>query len=312
MNGEPISRVNVKHTVIKPVLQDVLLSEVDPQLLSLQTITMVSDSSDTRAFVFECDKLRIVQEFPFSLTEAGQSSSMRELLAVHRLCMHREDFLKLHSGCQLLWLTDSMVMQWFLTRGSRIPAVQKIILDIKEKERLFNFIITPHWLPRTNVLLDTADYGSKRSSNEWGLDYNTFKDITKILHFNPDLDALACDEIHKCSKFFSKIPSPNALANDFFLQPLYPQVNYYLCPDVKQIIPVLNRLFCFKDINALFVVPLWRTAAYWPSFMDLEKFKSFIVRYHIFKANFISLSDKNVFHNDANFKMIAFVINTSK
>ena len=116
--------------IIRPAIQTLLLEDLDPNLAHLQKSVIVSDASESSAYVFECDSLSLIQEYPFSLSEQQQSSSMRELLAVHRVFVSMPDFIESKRGSQLVWVTDSQVMCYFLNKGSRVRNIQRIILDI--------------------------------------------------------------------------------------------------------------------------------------------------------------------------------------
>lgn len=272
---------------------------------------MVSDSSLHKAFIYECDSIKYVEEFPFQLGEQQQSSSLRELLAIHRVCTLNPEFFASKANTMIIWVTDSAVMCHFLNKGSRIPIIQKMILDIKDVEIRYNVVLHPHWLPRSNILLDTADFGSKRDfTNDWGIDFNSYIKLTELMNIYPQVDCMACEEISKCKKFFSKIPSSQALATDFFLQDLSPNIVYFLCPPVDKIIVALNKLLSYSGISALFVVPIWKAAIYWTEFKKLNGFKSFIKQYIIFQSKFVNLAEDSVFKDDANFKMIGFKILT--
>ena len=311
-NGAPIRTVNIKRSIIKPHVQELWLKEVDPSLQQLRTTVMVSDSSQYKSFIYEAEELQFVEEFLFTADESVQSSSLRELLAIHRVCSEKPEFFDDKYNQQIIWVTDSQVLWWFLHRGSRIPAIQKLILDIKDCELAFNINITPYWLSRNSSLIHTADFGSKydRSKHEWGIDHQSYIKISEILQIYPTIDALASDQFSKCSLFFSKIPTHKAMATDFFMQKLSTEHCYFLCPSIELISSSLDKILSYSGITCLYTIPYWRSAVFWPQFTKLGAFKSFIKQYTIYQPKFISSSKECLFHESKNFSMIAFKIIT--
>ena len=119
-NSQPIRREEREVHVLKPAEKTYLLQDWDPNDDKLDLSTIVSDSSDTRSFIYEADSFRLAADFPFNLTEQSQSSSLRELYSIKKLFESKEDFVKEKAGKGILWLTDSQVMVWFLKRGSKV------------------------------------------------------------------------------------------------------------------------------------------------------------------------------------------------
>jgi hypothetical protein len=70
-----------------------------------------------------------------------------------------------HKGVVIYWQTNSKNCDSFLMRGSRQPEIQRIVTDIKCKERHLDISIVPVWTPRTHARIVTADLGSKLSSS---------------------------------------------------------------------------------------------------------------------------------------------------
>ncbi len=65
----------------------------------------------------------------------------------------------------MYWQTDSKNRYSYLTKGSRLPAVQKLVMDIKHRERKLDIKIVPVWTPRSQARIVAADLGSKLSSS---------------------------------------------------------------------------------------------------------------------------------------------------
>ena len=79
----------------------------------------------------------------------------------------------------IYWLTDSECNYLFLKSGSRKVYIQKVLLEIKQMELRFNFVIIPIWAPRTNKQIQLADEGSKffSSTDEWVFDDCSYADM---------------------------------------------------------------------------------------------------------------------------------------
>ncbi len=58
------------------------------------TSFMVSDASASKAYIYEANYMKEVMEFPFNLKEQAQSSTYRELLAIHRLVMSDSSYMQ--------------------------------------------------------------------------------------------------------------------------------------------------------------------------------------------------------------------------
>ena len=58
------------HTTVRvllPAEQEVYLGLVNPSDVARLASIMVSDSSETKAYIYEADQLRIIQDYPFKL-----------------------------------------------------------------------------------------------------------------------------------------------------------------------------------------------------------------------------------------------------
>ena len=94
----------------------------------------------------------------------------------------------------------------------------KVLLEIKQMELRFNFVIIPIWAPRTNKQIQLADEGSKffSSTDEWVFDDYSYANICSFFGKVPTIDAFATSTNARCFKFFSKIPQVGSLGVNFF------------------------------------------------------------------------------------------------
>ena len=80
---------------------------------------IISDASDTTAFVFLKDKFVQTKEFEFDAEERDLSSSHRELLATLKFLEDCKQNRVKFSSSMVYWQTDSKNNFIFLSRGSR-------------------------------------------------------------------------------------------------------------------------------------------------------------------------------------------------
>ena len=93
-----------------------LISETDLPINNL----VISDASDTNAFVFSASEISLVRDFEFSESERSLSSGQCELRAVLLTLMTDKE--KLHSTNKriIYWQTDSHNCYSFLNKGSKL------------------------------------------------------------------------------------------------------------------------------------------------------------------------------------------------
>ncbi len=310
-NGQAIRKAHATVRILLPTEQDVVMGLVAPEDIDRLSTVMVSDASEHKAFIYEADQIRVVHEFPFSLDERQQSSTFRELLAIHRLFSHSEKFLELNKGRSVAWLTDNQAVTSVVQRGSRVPQIQQLAMDITIAQVVNNIKILPVWQRRSTALLQIADDGSKSiSTDEWSVSADQFNLICTKFNFVPEWDLMATAKNTKCPQFFSKLPEVGTSGVNVFLQNLSPGRKYYACPPVRSIVPLVHKILDQSDIVCLLLVPYWPSASYWPLFCELGHFRSFIKKLYIFQTSFTSESDNCIFKNSTNFSMAALLIST--
>jgi len=227
----------------------------------------VSDASDSAAFVYSADgTFEFTRDFVFDLDEARASSGLRELLAVRHAWTFDQLFFEKFRGQLLYWQTDSQNCAIFLTRGSRKPVIQDIVLEIKLLEKQLGLVLIPVWTPREHERILVADLGSKFSLNtdEWSLDRDILRNIFSICNFVPDVDVFATQHNTVAPTFFSRFFDSHAAGINFFAQALQPGKKYFCCPPVSLIIPCIRKLQAAPGVEFLLIVPEWHSAAFWP------------------------------------------------
>ena len=308
-NGQAIRQMHTTVRVLLPAEQEVYLGLVSPSDVARLASIMVSDSSETKAYIYEADQLRIIQDYPFKLDEQQQSSTYRELLAVHQVFLHNNKFLELNKGQSVAWLTDNQAVVSILQRGSRITQIQQLAMDITISQVQNDIKILPVWQRRNTSLLQLADDGSKSdNTDEWSIADHHYNAICKNFNVYPSCDLMATSKNSKCNMFYSKLPDKAATGVNVFLQELSSNISYYACPPIKLITPLVHKILDQSNITCLLVIPYWPSASFWPLFIDLGRFRPFIKKLFIFQTSFTSESDKCIFKDQTNFSMMALLI----
>jgi hypothetical protein len=272
----------------------------------------VSDASDSHVFVFKADgRFQYVREFELSDTEKKESSGYRELCAVRKALEEDPAQFKEFAGGVIYWQTDSKNCYSFLTKGSRIPKIQDLVMDIKLRERRLDVRIVPVWTPRSQARIVEADLGSKlnSSTDEWCIDRQDLAEVFTTLDFWPSLDCMATSRNSVCEKFFSKIPQIGSAGVNFLCQELDKDCLYYCCPPVKLINKVVGHLLEKSGITCLLIVPVWLSTTFWVSLHANEKFCKAVVREHRFKPKFfMSNGAQSLFSRNPKFEMAAYIL----
>ena len=272
----------------------------------------VSDASDSHVFVFRADgRFQLVREFELEGCERSASSGFRELLAVHKTLESEKDQFREFAGGVVYWQTDSKNCYSFLTKGSRIPSVQSLVMDIKYCERKLDIKIVPVWTARSHARIVEADLGLKlhTSTDEWCIDRSDLAEVFHKCQFWPDVDCMATRSNAVCEKFYSKIPQIGSEGVNFLCQNLRTDCMYYCCPPVKLINKVVGHILEKSFINCLLVIPVWHSTAFWVSLQQNERFQRAIVREHRFKPKFFMSNGANsLFSRNPHFEMVAYVL----
>ena len=272
---------------------------------------VVSDASESHAFVFHKDQFIKVQDFEFDEYETTLSSGHRELLATLKYLEHCKKTKFQFTSPIIYWQTDSKNNFSFLTKGSRKPRIQKDIVKIKFLELEMGITIIPIWTPRSHSRIILADLGSKfsQSSDEWGVSRNRLKQIFSQFNVSPTIDAFASEVNSVCSRFFSKIPQNNCSGINFFAQKMEANQVYFCCPPVKEIIFTFKKLIHSPNIVAILIIPAWPSANFWTFLHNGKTFRSEIKDVIIFDPEFLVFNHVNsIFSRKPKFKMLALKI----
>ena len=117
-------------------------------------------------------------------------------------------------------LTDNKVVAVVMRIGSRVQAIQDIVLAIFS--RCWNLWITllVEWRSRDDLVIQVADEGSRLfDESTYGLNFDSFSVLLSFFgHLSLEVDCMAQERNKKCSRFFSCFPEEKSEGVNFFAQ----------------------------------------------------------------------------------------------
>ena len=220
----------------------------------------------------------IVVHRTFTEFEAKQSSTYRELLAVVQGLEETKHIL--HGQC-LRWHTDSKNVVSIVRKGSMKPALLEMALRVFAITKEFRIALSVSWLQRE--LNGRADmYSRIIDYDDWGVHPAWFAHICRIL--GPvDCDRFADRNNTKCISFNSRFYCREATATDAFTQD-WSTTRNWLVPPIYLIDRALQYLQLCRATGIL-VVPMWRSAYYWPTILRILEHQQSCIRGNLELAN---------------------------
>ena len=271
-----------------------------------------SDASEKVAFIYEAGSFKLVEEYAFTQEEQATSSGQRELLAIHKTLKNRRKEMESQKG-RVYWITDSQNVHGFMKRGSRKAEIQKIVLDIKLLEKQMGIRIITIWKPRSTRHIVLADLGSKGylSTDEWGIDYRTFKQIQRYVGLEVTIDGFATSANKKTEVFFSKYPQCGSMGIDFFAQKLSSKEVYWVCPPVKLVLMAINHILMSPDrVLAYVSFPEWKSANYWPVIKQGNSYAPFVRAVYVSDPKYVAYNENSkMFNGKETFRFLTILIN---
>ena len=177
-----------------------------------------SDASGVGHFSYLLGQHRItLASRAFTEEERGQSSTWRELSAFSDTWTSQE-VLDRFRGCQISHYTDSKAMASIVTRGSRNPRLQPLVMKAVLALRSAGIVMEAVWLSRDDGIIDFADRGSRDyHHDDISLDFDSMSKIhEKFGSFAVDTFATASNK--KGDRFFSRLDVPGSAGCNFFHQ----------------------------------------------------------------------------------------------
>ena len=225
---------------------------------------VASDASNVAACAYDVENANgLFVQAQFSTQEKALSSGHRELLAVlaalragHRDLRHTGDSTK-----TVFWLTDSMNLVSFLTKGSSKPHIQSDVLAVFRAARELRINLYPVHLHREDYRIQVADFGSRYyDPDDWTVDNASYISLTQ--DWRPTIDLFAHFSNAKCERFYSYGKAPHTSGVDAFAQEWHQEVGW-CCPPTRAVIPALQKIE-LSIMKAILIVPAWTSSAFWP------------------------------------------------
>ena len=297
-------RDNLKYFSSYPIVIDDTSVHVDCKVSS--------DASGSGYFVVNLDKSIMLKTDAFSQFESLQSSTYRELRAVHQTYTDPE-ILSRFAGLTVCHYTDSKSVANILYKGSKVHLLNVMVREIFLALRNHVIKLVTYWVSRENQYIKLADLGSRENRSD---DYSLSSDCLKsvLIHFPKiTFDAMASSTNTICQKFYSKLPSLNSCGVDIFSQSLDCEEFFFVFPPVSLGVQVLRFLESQK-CKGLFIIPLWPTSVWFNAlFYDGRHCYNWVQKLLFFSPNFkINVNSPSCFAEYVTFSCAAMQFDFSE
>ena len=209
-----------------------------------------------------------------------KSSTWRELEAVNRVLHSLESSLEGHN---VKWHTDNKNVAQIILVGSKRSELQDKALEIHSTCETSDVKIQPIWIPRERN--KTADSLSRtQDSDDWKIDKLVFNSLD--IEWGPhSYDRFASDYNRQCEKFNSRRWCPGTSGIDAFKQLWNRDCNWWV-PPPSLIGKTIDKIESERSSGTL-VIPLWRSAPFWPKVHGYACFKAFVKNFRQFHAEVV-------------------------
>ena len=199
----------------------------------------------------------------WSESETCKSSTWRELKAVHETI---DESVSLLSGQVVELHTDNKNVVSIVKNGSKVPELQKLSCKLYCMCSIHNITLIPSWIPRDQN--SVADFLSRCSDcDDWFVNNNIFRALDKL--WGPhSVDRFSSDHNAKCKRFNSRFWCRGTEAVDCFTQCWSGEINWCV-PPPRLACKTVNK-FISEKANGTLVVPVWKSAPYWPLIFDCK------------------------------------------
>lgn len=240
----------------------------------------------------------------WSLDEVERSSTWRELEAVLRMLYTYEKCLE---GQCVQWYTDNKNIVSIIEKGSMKPDLQEKAIVIQTVCEHSQISLNPIWVNRDNNR--KADSLSRiYDSDDWQISNSVFQYLANI--WGPfTVDRFSCGYNAKCIRFNTRWWCPGTLGVDAFAQNWSNETNW-MVPPPRLAGKVIDKIVKDKADGTL-IVPLWKSACFWPKLFSHDKFANFVEASKVFSCKVIEKGKgrNGIFGNkNSNFNIIALKI----
>jgi hypothetical protein len=206
-NGHFIQSENTQISLVSHLAGETASSSVKKipcREMRQKVFTICLDASDTHVASYSLDK---GEEFvcikDLTADQQAESSSHRELWAVHHTLEKFGAALRQEKPATVFWVTDNRNLANFLVKGSGLMEILERTLVILEKAKELRLEIVPVWVRRTDERLQKADALTKgKNSDDWSLSSRDFAQVEQ--EFGKfEFDLFATTSNSKCQRFYS-------------------------------------------------------------------------------------------------------------
>ena len=194
--------------------------------------------------------MEVVSNGQWTESEAGQSSTWRELAAVLQVLLGVAKKLTNH---RVRWYTDNQNVARILMVGSKKPHLHALALKVFSLSIHNNIKLEPEWIlnERADLLCRIVDY------DDWMLNPVVFAEVDRL--WGPhSVDRFANWQNCQTTRFNSRCWSPGSEAVDAFTVD-WGKENNWVCPPIS-LIPRIIRHAQVCMARATMLVPVWTMA----------------------------------------------------
>ena len=237
---------------------------------------LFSDASAVGGAAHLADQTKVFSYSAWTAEEAARSSTWRELQTVYVALSSMIPLLKQKA---VLFYTDNQNVVRILQKGSSKADLQAIVMKLFLTAMQHGISVSADWIPREQNQL--ADFYSKHTvdRDDWAVSALFFAQINRL--FGPfTVDRFANEKNAKCSCFNSRFYCPGTSGVDAFAQDWSGHKNY-LVPPLRFVPKCLQHLQTCGAVGT-FVLPLWRSALFYPLFFDGAVPRKEVTQFQVF------------------------------
>lgn len=239
--------------------------------------------------------------------ERYKSSTWRELEAVRRVFATFANTLR--GQCVKVYV-DNMNITHIICKGSMKPELHEIARDLFNMLQMFDITLIPEWIPRKqNQQADLLSRCPYKDSSDWEVSQSCFQMLNN--RWGPfTIDRFATHENAKCRRYNSKIWFPGTEAVNSLTVNWSGEMNWVVPP--PDLVTAVLRKMAREEACGVAVVPVWKSAPYWPILFPGERKADFLaeVLYFSKSRNIVKGKGKNGIFTDpkCSFQMAACLI----
>ena len=224
-----------------------------------------SDASETGCAAIVSpypDRQEFVIHWQFDRQEIGTSSTYRELVAGKHGLQQARALLENQS---VRWFTDSSNVVSIVRKGSMVPSLLKLALEIFTITRRYNINLAMTWISRDHNT--KADLCSRIIEyDDWGIHPKWYAHIVSNLG-TPQFDRFADQHNTKTVLYNSRFYTDTTSGIDCFTQDWRGYLNW-LVPPIHMIGRTLAYMMLLR-CEGILVVPVWYSSYFWPLLQNI-------------------------------------------